>query len=108
MPADNQQGRKVKYMESKEGMIPEIGKTEGKKVYAYEISRDGGVNTTYVRADSLEEVQKIAEADLQERKSKSADPDVYYELHGEPYESDEGMLRLQELNRQKLEKNKKE
>lgn len=75
-------------------MNPEVGEEQGKKVYAYEITRDGGVNTTYVRADSLEDAQKMAEADLQQR--KSADPDADYELNGSPYESDETTMRVQE------------
>ena len=58
--ADNQQGRKIN-MNNNEAVNSEIGEQDAKKVYAYEISRDGGINTTYVRADSLEDAQKMAE-----------------------------------------------
>jgi hypothetical protein len=81
-------------MENKEGTTSDIG--NGKQVYAYEISRNGGINVTYVRADSLEEVKKMAEADLQARQSADPDPEVDYQLYGEPYESDEATMRIQE------------
>ncbi|OGE96463.1 MAG: hypothetical protein A3B10_01645 [Candidatus Doudnabacteria bacterium RIFCSPLOWO2_01_FULL_44_21] len=73
-------------MNNNEVPSPENVHSPEKKSYRYEIERNGGVNATTIQANSFEQAEAMANADLQER--KFADPDADYKLHHAPYETD--------------------